>query len=212
MHFLRPLPHRLRRQSGASLLRATTWAAKTTSADSISGASARSRSCRATRTVNVFNNDGTQRVQKQIINGGQVSYQPVTMTIPTYQFAYPGGDTSVVTNFEYRIPIFGPVMLALFADAGIDKLIAAQPAEAESGPRRSVERRIPAGGLQRARLHRAGHSENARVHRTRTAGPDAGGQRALPALLGLQSERVPGLPAAAHRGRSLVFPERRHLS
>jgi len=51
-----------------------------------------------------------------------VSYQPVTMTIPTYQFAYPGGDTSLVGNFEYRIPIFGPVVLAAFADAGIDKL------------------------------------------------------------------------------------------
>jgi outer membrane protein insertion porin family len=44
------------------------------------------------------------------------------MTIPTYQFAYPGGDTSLVGNFEYRIPIFGPVVLAAFADAGIDKL------------------------------------------------------------------------------------------
>ena len=71
--------------------------------------------------VNVLNNDGTQRMQKQIVNG-QVSYQPVTMTIPTYQFAYPGGDTSLVGNFEYRIPIFGPVVLAAFADAGIDKL------------------------------------------------------------------------------------------
>ncbi len=72
-------------------------------------------------TVNVYNNDGTQRVQK-VISGGQVSYQPVTMTIPTYQFAYPGGDTSLVGNFEYRIPIFGPVVLAYFADAGVDKL------------------------------------------------------------------------------------------
>src|ERR1035438_7154101 len=72
--------------------------------------------------VNVLNNDGTQRMQKQIVNG-QVSYQPVTMTIPTYQFAYPGGDTSLVGNFEYRIPIFGPVVLAAFGDAGIDKLL-----------------------------------------------------------------------------------------
>jgi outer membrane protein insertion porin family len=44
------------------------------------------------------------------------------MRIPTYQFAYPGGDTSLVGNFEYRIPIFGPVVLAAFADAGVDKL------------------------------------------------------------------------------------------
>ena len=72
-------------------------------------------------TVNVYNNDGTQRMQKVYINN-QPTYQPVTMTIPTYQFAYPGGDTSLVTNFEYRIPIFGPVVLAYFADAGVDRL------------------------------------------------------------------------------------------
>jgi outer membrane protein insertion porin family len=71
--------------------------------------------------VNVYNNDGTQRLQKQIVNG-QVQYNPVTMTIPVYQFAYPGGDTSLVSNFEYRIPIFGPVVLAAFFDAGVDKL------------------------------------------------------------------------------------------
>ena len=72
-------------------------------------------------TVNVYNNDGTQRVQKQIINGVP-QYVPVTTQIPTYQFAYPGGDTNLVTNFEYRIPIFGPVVLAYFADAGVDRL------------------------------------------------------------------------------------------
>jgi outer membrane protein insertion porin family len=72
-------------------------------------------------TVNVFNADGTQRVQKQVING-VTTYQNVTMQIPSYQLAFPGGDTNVVTNFEYRIPIVGPVTLAIFGDAGIDKL------------------------------------------------------------------------------------------
>ncbi|HYL73368.1 MAG TPA: outer membrane protein assembly factor BamA [Bryobacteraceae bacterium] len=71
--------------------------------------------------VNVLNVDGTQRVQKQIV-GGQTTFSNVTMQIPTYQLTFPGGDTNVVTNFEYRIPIFGPVVLAAFGDAGIDKL------------------------------------------------------------------------------------------
>lgn len=84
-------------------------------------------------TVNVYNNDGSQRIQKQVING-KVTYTPVTMTIPTYQFAYPGGDTSVVTNFEYRIPIFGPVVLAAFADAGVDKL--SMPSQLKLNPQR----------------------------------------------------------------------------
>jgi outer membrane protein insertion porin family len=45
------------------------------------------------------------------------------MKIPIYQLAFPGGDTHAVGNFEYRIPIFGPVILAIFADAGINKIL-----------------------------------------------------------------------------------------
>ena len=44
------------------------------------------------------------------------------MTIPIYQPFSPGGDTQGVSNFEYRIPIVGPVTLAAFFDAGIDKI------------------------------------------------------------------------------------------
>ena len=36
------------------------------------------------------------------------------MQIPTYQLITPGGDIQAVTNFEYRIPIVGPVTLAFF--------------------------------------------------------------------------------------------------
>ncbi|HYL38798.1 MAG TPA: outer membrane protein assembly factor BamA [Bryobacteraceae bacterium] len=74
-----------------------------------------------TATVNVFNVDGTPRMQKQLINN-VVTSSPVTMTIPSYQIAFPGGDTNLVANVEYRIPIVGPVVLAIFGDAGIDKL------------------------------------------------------------------------------------------
>ncbi len=65
-------------------------------------------------TVNVYNADGTQRMQKQIING-VTQFSPVTMTIPSYQLIFPGGDTSLVGNAEYRIPIVGPITLAIFA-------------------------------------------------------------------------------------------------
>ncbi len=36
----------------------------------------------------------------------------------TRSFTYIGGDTQLLGNFEYRIPIFGPVSLAAFADIG----------------------------------------------------------------------------------------------
>jgi outer membrane protein insertion porin family len=45
------------------------------------------------------------------------------MKIPVYQLIFPGGDTQVVTNFEYRIPIFGPVTLAMFFDAGMNRIL-----------------------------------------------------------------------------------------
>jgi outer membrane protein insertion porin family len=65
-------------------------------------------------TIQVYNNDGSLKTQKGV---------PVTMTVPSYQVTFPGGDTSVVGNFEYRIPIVGPVTLALFADVGMDRLL-----------------------------------------------------------------------------------------
>jgi outer membrane protein insertion porin family len=74
-------------------------------------------------TINVLNNDGSPRQQKYFDpTTGAVSYVNVTQNIPSYQLIFPGGDTSLVGNFEYRIPIFGPVTLAAFVDAGIDKL------------------------------------------------------------------------------------------
>jgi outer membrane protein insertion porin family len=87
----------------------------------------------STAQVNVLNNDGTPRMQPVIVNG-QKSFVNVTQTIPTYQLTFPGGDTNVITNFEYRIPIFGPVVLALFGDAGIDKL--SRPGQLKLNPGR----------------------------------------------------------------------------
>ncbi len=73
--------------------------------------------------VPVYNNDGSQRVQKVVNSDGSVSFTQVQQTVPIYRLVLPGGDTSAVFNYEYRIPIFGPVTLAPFVDAGIDKLL-----------------------------------------------------------------------------------------
>jgi len=45
-----------------------------------------------------------------------------TMTVPVvaYTISFPGGDTQGVANFEYRIPIAGPVSMSLFTDVGTD--------------------------------------------------------------------------------------------
>jgi len=73
-------------------------------------------------SVNVLNDDGSARQQKTYSNG-VATLTPVTMTVPSYQLITPGGDTTVISNFEYRIPIVGPVTMALFADAGINKIL-----------------------------------------------------------------------------------------
>jgi outer membrane protein insertion porin family len=83
--------------------------------------------------VNVYNSDGTTRNQKTVING-VVTSVPVTMTIPTFQLITPGGDWQSVGNFEYRIPIVGPVVLAAFADVGVNRIL--QPNQLTMQPQR----------------------------------------------------------------------------
>jgi outer membrane protein insertion porin family len=73
-------------------------------------------------TVNVLNDDGSARLQKVIGSDGKETLSPVTQRVPIYQMIFPGGDSQIVTNFEYRIPIFGPVVLAGFFDAGVNRI------------------------------------------------------------------------------------------
>jgi outer membrane protein insertion porin family len=70
----------------------------------------------------VYNSDGTQRYRQVVNSDGSVGYSPVSQTFPGYQFILPGGDTYGVCNYEYRIPLVGPVTLAPFVDVGIDRL------------------------------------------------------------------------------------------
>jgi outer membrane protein insertion porin family len=48
---------------------------------------------------------------------------PYTITVPITRLVYPGGDTSLVSNVEYRIPIVGPVTLAFFSDTGMNMAV-----------------------------------------------------------------------------------------
>jgi outer membrane protein insertion porin family len=46
-----------------------------------------------------------------------------TVPVPLRTLIATGGDTNVVTNVEYRIPLFGPVTLAPFLDAGVNGVL-----------------------------------------------------------------------------------------
>ncbi len=55
--------------------------------------------------------------------GGTLNKTTAQTVVPGYQLILPGGDSYSVFNYEYRIPIFGPVTLAAFLDAGVDRLL-----------------------------------------------------------------------------------------
>ena len=86
--------------------------------------------------VNVLNTDGSARTQK-VVQNGVITSVPVTMAVPSYQLITPGGDTQVVGNFEYRIPIVGPVVLALFTDVGMNRIL--RPTQLTMDPQRITD-------------------------------------------------------------------------
>lgn len=48
--------------------------------------------------------------------------QTFPVKIPMYQITTPGGDTEGIFNFEYRVPIVGPLTLAYFLDTGVNRI------------------------------------------------------------------------------------------
>ncbi len=97
-------------------------------------------------SVSVLNADGTPRMQN-VISGGSIVSQPVTMQIPSYQIITPGGDTHLLTNFEYRIPIIGPLTLALFADAGVDRILLSKELTIDPSRVLTLNQEFPSAGF-----------------------------------------------------------------
>ena len=74
----------------------------------------------ATKTfIPLLNRDGTPvPVDPNNPRRGNIS-----VPIPAQQLLFPGGDTSIVSNVEYRIPIAGPVTIAFFNDFGMNMVL-----------------------------------------------------------------------------------------
>lgn len=75
----------------------------------------------------------------QLDGTGSPSLKTITVPMLTYTIVYPGGDTQLVGNAEYRIPLAGPISMALFADAGVNGIL------------RRNQLRLDAGGLSQLR-------------------------------------------------------------
>jgi outer membrane protein insertion porin family len=112
-------------------------------------------------SVNILDANGNQVMQK-VVQNGVVMNQAATMTAPRYQLITPGGDTQVVTNFEYRIPIVGPVTMAIFTDAGMNRIL--RPSQLTMDPSRisDLTNQFPQAGFD-GRVKIAAGSQRIRV-------------------------------------------------
>jgi outer membrane protein insertion porin family len=90
-----------------------------------------------TTAVAILNANGTPRISSGPNAIGQEDRAPASMTIPVNRITFPGGDTKAIGNFEYRIPLFGPVSLAPFLDIGLN--VAWKRSQLELTERRQLE-------------------------------------------------------------------------
>jgi outer membrane protein insertion porin family len=97
-------------------------------------------------TINVLNADGSARTVTTVV-GGVATSTPVSMTVPIYQLITPGGDATAIANFEYRIPIFGPVTAALFFDAGDNRILQLSQLQVVQSRVDQLEQEFPSAGF-----------------------------------------------------------------
>jgi outer membrane protein insertion porin family len=71
----------------------------------------------------------------------------VTQEIPVYRLSFPGGDTRMVYNFEYRIPLFGPVTVAPFFDIGFNKIMKKDQVRLNEGRVDQLNSQFPQAGF-----------------------------------------------------------------
>lgn len=97
--------------------------------------------------VPVYNDNGTARTQVQVVDGVEERV-PVTTQAPIYRLNFPGGDSRFVYNFEYRIKLFGPVVLAPFWDLGFNKILLQDQVRLNPGRTLELNRQFPQAGFK----------------------------------------------------------------
>ena len=75
-----------------------------------------------TAQVDVFNNDGSPRTVTVLDPNGNHVRQQVTMPVALDRALAPGGDTKLVANIEYRIPLIRWIELVAFDDIGSNRI------------------------------------------------------------------------------------------
>ncbi len=76
-------------------------------------------------------------------SGRQVGQCGSITRVPVNTLIFPGGDTMVVGNFEYRVPIAGPVTLSYFVDVGTNFVLRNSQLKIQSGALQSIRDEFP---------------------------------------------------------------------
>ena len=102
-------------------------------------------------------------------SNGSPTLESLNVPVLDYVATRPGGDAQAIGNFEYRIPIAGPVTLALFTDVGMNGIVRRSqlqlaPVNAQSFAAAVSERRI-------FRTRRFKRNCQSQVERISTRGP-----------------------------------------
>ncbi len=98
-------------------------------------------------SVPVLNDNGVSRTQVQLVDGVEERV-PLTTEVPVYRLNFPGGDTRFVYNLEYRIKLFGPVVLAPFWDIGFNKILRKDQIRLNPGRAMELNKQFPQAGFQ----------------------------------------------------------------
>ena len=96
----------------------------------------------------VYNADGTPRQQVVVVDGVEEKVN-VIHEVPVYNLTFPGGDTRLVYNLEYRIPLFGPVTLAPFFDVGFNKILFNNQVQLNDGRADELNSKFPQAAIDR---------------------------------------------------------------
>ncbi len=74
--------------------------------------------------VPVSSNTGvTFNDPNQLGSTGQPIPRTIGVPLLSYTIVYPGGDTQIIGNAEFRIPLAGPVSMSLFFDGGVNGIL-----------------------------------------------------------------------------------------
>ncbi|MYA80171.1 MAG: BamA/TamA family outer membrane protein, partial [Acidobacteriia bacterium] len=102
-----------------------------------------------TATVPILNDNGTPRTQVLLVEGVEREVPQFT-TVPVFRLSFPGGDTRMVYNFEYRIPLFGPVTLAPFFDLGFNRILLKDQVRLNEDRAAELNAMFPHAGIDRS--------------------------------------------------------------